>query len=154
MLVRVQNGTDQFYKCLIPEALPRLESTNLLLLSIEGKLEPELTDRKIANINKELDDAVLEYKDKNQGLQSQYKLIEESKTKINELMARRQVLIRDYGRNAVEIADIERRIENNKETIKLSEEAIIELLNITLPNIQTDINELNRKLDENEENKK
>jgi hypothetical protein len=162
---RSKDGTAQFYKFLIPEALPTLEiiDDDLIQKLIEkGEYELIFDDDSITDINDAINEKVTDYKDQEQGLKDQYRIIEESKTRINELTASKIEILRKY-RNidknkeldtniTNQLAEIDRRIENNLERIKLSEDAIIQI-NIRLPNIQTEINELKKELEENDENK-
>jgi len=150
-----EDGKKQFYKFLIPEALPTLEIIDDDLIDVltkKGDLQPILNYDDIIEINEELDNAIINYKDQEQGLNDQYRIIDESKKRINELTATRLDLYMQENTDLKDIEDLDRRIEKNLERIRLSEDAIIEV-NIRLPNIQTKINELKKELEENEENK-
>jgi hypothetical protein len=163
-----EKGTSKFFKFLIPEALPVLEETDRKKLLEEGKLRPEFTvdiiKKKLIDVNLADDDAPditiddikdrikylveIEIPDQERGLKDQYRIIEESKQKINELTERRFI----RSRYKEEVKDIDRKIDNEIERRKKSEDAI-PIINIRLKNIHSSIDDFNRIIDENEGNK-
>ena len=208
-------GSSKFYKFLIPEAEPTLEIIDKDELLKSGTLKQEFTvdviKKKLIDLNladeltqdRSIDDikdqinylAFTVYPDQEQGLRDQYRIIEESKIKINKLTAKKRALmikysdeyidnlsnkrselIRDYGKNVKEIKEIEteinrvkterfnaeylaediknidEKIKNNEERIKIANETIPMVI-INLENITTQINQLTRIIEENDENK-
>ena len=122
-------GTEQFFKFLIPDALPTLEERDYT------SLKPELNPDDINAKNKELDDLILEYKDQEQGLRDEYRIIEESKNEINKLTAKLNIRTQ-YDK---EYFILDEEIKNNEERKKISEDIIPEII-IRLENITTKIN--------------
>jgi hypothetical protein len=134
-------GTEQFFKFLIPDALPTLEERDYT------SLKPELNPVAIEAKNKELDNLIVDYKDQEQGLRDEYRIIEESKNRINKLTAKRNIRTQ-YDE---EYFILDKKIKNNEERKKNAEDVIPEII-IRLENITTKINELKKDLEENDEN--
>ena len=167
-------GSSKFYKFLIPEAEPTLEIIDKDKLLKSGILKQEFTvdviKKKLIDLNIadestqdiSIDDikdqinylAFTEYPDQEQGLRDQYRIIEESKIKINELTANKINISkrRRVKKNIDDQLNIDEKIKNNEERIKLANETIPTII-ITLRNITTQINQLTRIIEENDENK-
>ena len=167
-------GTEQFFKFLIPDALPTLEKKDYTTL------KPYFDSGEVEDINIKLDELILDYKDQEQGLRDQYRIIEESKNKINKLKSKgtllynNNILIEEeidlfeirgstsvyenidkvynkYEKNNEELNKLEIQIKEQIERKKISEDVIPKII-ITLENITTKINELKKQLEENDEN--
>lgn len=161
-------GSSKFYKFLIPEAEPTLEIIDKDELLKSGILKQEFTvdviKKKLIDLNLadestrniSIDDikdqinylAFTEYPDQEQGLRDQYRIIEESKIKINELTAKRNIKTQYDD----EYFNLDKKIKNNEKRIKLANETIPTII-INLRNITTQINQLTRIIEENDENK-
>ena len=161
-------GTSKFYKFLIPEAEPTLEIIDKDELLKSGILKQEFTvdviKQKLIDLNLadeltrdiSIDDikdqinylAFTEYPDQEQGLRDQYRIIEEAKIRINELTAKRNIKTQYDD----EYINLDKKIKNNEERIKLANETIPNVI-IRLENITTQINQLTRIIEENDENK-
>lgn len=161
---RGTGNTSKFFRFLIPDALPTLEKLDddaINILKANGTLKQEFTVDDIKNKNEKLDELILDYQDQEQGLRDQYRIIEESKNKINKLTAKRSEIIRKYrsidkskefDSNTLEnLEDIENKINDNEKRKKISEDEIPKIIKI-LENITTKINELKKQLEENDEN--
>jgi len=153
---RGKDGTDQFYKFLIPEALPTLEIIDDDLIDeliIKGDLQPILDDAEIRTKNNDLDNYIERYNEINNIIiPENLNNIKEQKEKINNLDSKKRAFIMSGKDYRDEILEIDRRINNKAQRIEIIEndnnDRAVENINN-----KTKIDELKKELEENEENK-
>ena len=159
-------GTEQFFKFLIPDALPTLEKLDKGKFLREGKLKIVLDEDEINEVNNQINIFLDLYnKNENINIPELYNEIEEYKKDINELNADRAELLEnkkslvsfvemeEYGPLIKkDIIDIDKQIDDYVKLIKETNDDINDLVNQN-KNYMSDINALKKSIELNEEHK-